>query len=241
MRYSDQWASLAAALVVFQAECPNIPKNAIAKVTMKAGGGYQFEFADMARIRDIIRPALAKAKLGYTSGAEPAPGIEGGLAITTRVFHESGEWMEQTAIHFPDDSRPQAIGSAQTYGIRYNLVAMLGLASDGGDDDGNAASGNRADISPRGGTPARTAPAAEAPKGPATFGTVFAEGLRASLAKVGMTVKELRAIMLENGVPAETIPSDDPLTWHKSEQLHKRIKAFLESKQRVKGEADGQG
>jgi hypothetical protein len=58
--------------------------------------------------------------------------------VTTRLQHDSGEWIEQT-IYLPvPQQTPQAYGSAITYAKRYQLQSMTGLPSE--DDDGQKAS-----------------------------------------------------------------------------------------------------
>lgn len=69
----------------------------------------------------------------------PSPSEDGTLALTTRLIHESGEWIEDTATCPLPKRDPQGFGSAMTYLRRYSLAAITGLYQD--DDDGNAASG----------------------------------------------------------------------------------------------------
>lgn len=235
MIWSEKNTEISKALVGFMADAPNIPKSSTAKVAMKAGGTYTFDFADLARVRATIRPHLKAHGLSYSSGS--SPGGEGGsLAVTTRVVHASGEWVEQTINTYPDNGTPQAIGSAQTYGVRYNVMALLGLAADGEDDDGNAGSGNRANIQPKGQQPA------QAPQpGPDTFGPGFTSGLRARLQRLGMSVGDLRRVMVDNGVDSSTVPGEDPLKWHYSEELESRIKRYVDSKVAMKGDGNVNG
>jgi hypothetical protein len=68
----------------------------------------------------------------------PSPSDSGTLALTTRLVHESGEWIEDTATLPLPKNDPQGYGSAMTYARRYALSAITGLYQD--DDDGNAAS-----------------------------------------------------------------------------------------------------
>jgi hypothetical protein len=62
----------------------------------------------------------------------------GEIVITTRVAHD-GEWAEADLIMPVDKKNAQGVGSAITYGKRYGLAAMLGVATT--DDDGNDAAG----------------------------------------------------------------------------------------------------
>lgn len=65
------------------------------------------------------------------------------LTITTILAHGSGEWIS-TDLTLPammrDRFDAQSVGSAITYGRRYSLQAILGVAADD-DDDGNGAAG----------------------------------------------------------------------------------------------------
>ena len=69
------------------------------------------------------------------------PGGDGQqITITTILMHESGEWMESEPFTLKATKiDPQGAGSAVTYGRRYSLSAILGVAWDA-DDDGAAAS-----------------------------------------------------------------------------------------------------
>jgi hypothetical protein len=69
----------------------------------------------------------------------PAPSRDGRLALTTKLLHESGEWMAGTGEIPVDRPGPQAYGSALTYARRYFLGAMVGVCPE--DDDGNGANG----------------------------------------------------------------------------------------------------
>lgn len=57
--------------------------------------------------------------------------------VSVLLLHESGEWIQQDGMHLPIERQtPQGAGSAVTYGRRYTLAAMAGIASEE-DDDGN--------------------------------------------------------------------------------------------------------
>ena len=65
----------------------------------------------------------------------------GASSIVTTLAHSSGEWIQSDALVLkPVKSDPQGVGSAISYGKRYQLAAMLGIA-EVVDDDGNQASG----------------------------------------------------------------------------------------------------
>jgi hypothetical protein len=128
MERSQEINELAAALCMAQGDFPNVPKDA-------NNPFFKSKYADLAGIVDVVRPVLKKHNLCFSqfvsmSGSQPA--------ITTMLLHKSGQFVADT-LPMPD-SKPdaQGIGSAITYGRRYGLQAILGLAAE--DDDGNAAS-----------------------------------------------------------------------------------------------------
>lgn len=70
-----------------------------------------------------------------THGSEQQPVVI--MYVVTRLLHDTGEWME-VAVPVPlAKLDPQGAGGAMTYGRRYGLAAMFGIAADE-DDDGNA-------------------------------------------------------------------------------------------------------
>lgn len=114
------------ALSAFQQEVPNIYKNA---------KGYNYKFADLGEINEIIKPLLKTHGLGYVQPID-------GDSIRTIVFHvESGESIEGSAnipqgVKLNGMNDFQVLGSAITYLRRYSLSSMLGLITD---EDADAA------------------------------------------------------------------------------------------------------
>ena len=97
---------------------------------------FRSSYATLASIYAACRPALAANGLAVVQAMSDGP--NGRLALTTRLLHASGEWMESTCTVAADKAGAQALGSAATYLRRYALVSMLGIAT-GEDDDGEAA------------------------------------------------------------------------------------------------------
>lgn len=96
---------------------------------------YHSKYADLAAIIDGTREALAKNGLAFTQ----AVSVNDLVMVETLLMHESGEWVKGAISLKPKADDPQAAGSAITYGRRYSLGAILGVASED-DDDGNAGS-----------------------------------------------------------------------------------------------------
>jgi len=63
--------------------------------------------------------------------------VTNGFYVTTTLLHESGQWI-RSEIRMPVGGKKDAhaIGSACTYGRRYGLSALIGIAQH--DDDGNS-------------------------------------------------------------------------------------------------------
>lgn len=101
---------------------------------------FKNRYADLPTVIDAVKPALNDAGIVFLQ--TPSPSEDGRLHLTTRFIHESGEWIEDTAVTTLSKQDPQGVGSAITYLRRYSLASFIGLYQD--DDDGNAASNNHA-------------------------------------------------------------------------------------------------
>lgn len=129
---SPSIAKISSALVKAQGEFPVIPKTKTAKVKTKSGYEYEYHYADLADVFKVVQPILAKHGLAIS---QPTILTKSGLRITTKLIHESGEWMMSDGIAIPENLDPQVFGSVFTYWRRYDGCGMLGIAPDE-DDDG---------------------------------------------------------------------------------------------------------
>lgn len=116
---------------------------ALATAHAKIGGAkkegfnphFKAAFADLNSVISASKTALNESGVFVTQS--PGCLIEGVLRITTRLIHNSGEWIE-TACDIPLQKRDaQGVGSAVTYGRRYALMAALNIPAT--DDDGQEA------------------------------------------------------------------------------------------------------
>jgi len=117
---------LFAALSKAQAEFSPIEKNKKVKVTMKSGGVYWFEYADLSEIVQKTKGICAKY----------------GLSVTHRIFEKDGfEWLETILGHssgeqinsckkLPQLMNPQEMGGQITFFKRYQQTALLGVVAD---------------------------------------------------------------------------------------------------------------
>lgn len=130
MQKSEAINELAAALCAAQGDFPNVPKDA-------NNPFFKSKYADLASIVDTIRPVIKKHGLSYSqlTGWDDSRNCP---TITTVLLHKSGQFIESTLPMPVAKNDAQGVGSAITYGRRYGLQAIFGLAAD--DDDGNAAS-----------------------------------------------------------------------------------------------------
>lgn len=131
IRTSETVGHLCAALVAAQGEMPAVPKATRGQV-----GSQVRYYADLSSVLEVAMPVLNKHKLGIVQF--PYGGAQGPVTVVTRLFHESGEYMECEASMPSGGNGAQGVGSAITYCKRYSLMAVLGLATE--DDDGKAAS-----------------------------------------------------------------------------------------------------
>jgi hypothetical protein len=95
---------------------------------------FKNTYADLSSVIDAVKPALNDA--GITFLQMPTPSEDGKLHLTTRLLHESGEWIEDTATCPLPKQDPQGYGSCLTYLRRYSLAAICGLYQ--ADDDAEA-------------------------------------------------------------------------------------------------------
>lgn len=129
MRTSESMSAIAPALLKAQQAIRFAAKDS-------KNPHFKNEYASLPSVIDAVKVALNDNGIVFIQSTSPSEA--GFLSLTTRLMHESGEWIEDTASVPLPKNDPQGYGSAVTYARRYSLSAMLGLYQD--DDDGNAAS-----------------------------------------------------------------------------------------------------
>jgi len=100
---------------------------------------FKAAYADLASVWDACREPLSKCGLSVTQTTRIAD--NGEPVIITTLLHASGEWMSGELLVKPVKADPQSVGSAITYGRRYALSAIVGIAPE--DDDGEKAQGRQ--------------------------------------------------------------------------------------------------
>jgi hypothetical protein len=130
---SEQINELAAALAKAQGKITGALKDS-------SNPFFKSRYADLASVWDACRASLSDNGLAVVQLTEAD---DAGVYVTTSLVHSSGQWMRSKLRLTPKDGTPQGMGSAITYGRRYALAAIVGVAQV--DDDGNAASGRQGD------------------------------------------------------------------------------------------------
>ena len=129
------------ALAAFRAECPQPKKtreNAQFSVT-RNGVKRSSMYAPLEEIDRVAGPVAAAQGLSWIWDTR----IEGELMhVTCKLFHQDGH-TEHATVSMPYESKAgaspqQKYGSTQTYGMRYSLIAALGITSADEDVDGVA-------------------------------------------------------------------------------------------------------
>ena len=125
MKASETITELATALSNFQNEVTDAHKGA---------QGHNYKYADLGTILQLVRPLMYAHGL---SVIQMPCGDALNMGLSTRLMHNSGEWIEDTQYMGVSASRgmseAQAAGSVITYMRRYALAAVLGITQT--DDD----------------------------------------------------------------------------------------------------------
>ena len=134
MKTSETTQALFSALVKARGEVKNLYPDA---------KGYGYQYVPLEAIIDHLRDVLPKHGLSYIQ--LPAGGDSQSVGLSTRIIHESGEWVEETATFPITDmkgvNKSQAAGAAITYFRRYGLASAFGISGDK-DTDANTGKPN---------------------------------------------------------------------------------------------------
>lgn len=127
--WSPQIDALVAALSAAQGKLKHAEKS-------RTNPHLKSQYATLADCWAACRGPLSEAGLCIM---QPIERTDAGVLVTTIMAHSSGQWV-RCSLEIPCKGGPQDIGSAATYGRRYGLCALVGIApDDDDDDDGEAA------------------------------------------------------------------------------------------------------
>jgi hypothetical protein len=129
MQTSEQINEIAAALAKAQGVMDAASKDS-------ANPHFKAKFASLASAREAIRKPLSENGIAYIQTLRTN---EGAVEVDTRLIHSSGQFIGDTLRVPLAQATPQGVGSASSYGRRYALMAIVGLAAE--DDDAEAAHG----------------------------------------------------------------------------------------------------
>jgi hypothetical protein len=132
-------AGVYAALARAQGRFPTISKTKTATVETRSGGSYSYNYADIADVLAAVRPILADEGLAIVQRTDVL--ALGGHVLVTTLYHADGSFLE-SQWRMRDLADPQGVGGDLTYFRRYQLSALIGVATE--DDDDNARSKRRA-------------------------------------------------------------------------------------------------
>jgi hypothetical protein len=130
---SEQLGELAKALAAAQGQMGNVVKDS-------ANPFFKSKFLSLAGVWDGIRAPLSANGLCVIQSLRPA---DGGVGLTTRLVHQSGQWVESELFLPATKTDPQSFGSLISYARRYALMAIVGVAA-ADDDDAESAMGRNA-------------------------------------------------------------------------------------------------
>ncbi len=137
MNKSAMIGELVKAIAEAQTEYKALVATHSASIPGKDGkSGYQYSYADLNDGLDALQNTLNSRGVAVV---QEAYSVERGIeVVTTLALGE--QWMESRPLFMPVSGGAQAVGSAITYGRRYSLFPMVGLAP--ADDDGEEANRN---------------------------------------------------------------------------------------------------
>ena len=97
---------------------------------------FNSKYASLSAVLEVALPKLNDNGIALVQGNRWG-NTDSGFYITSMLVHSSGEWIK-SEIRMPVTKKDaHGIGAATTYGRRYLLSSMVGVAQ--ADDDGNGA------------------------------------------------------------------------------------------------------
>lgn len=124
---SSQLGDLFAAVAKAQGEIEGAKKDS-------TNPHFKSKYADLASARAAVQGPLSKNGLALIQWPRT---VNNGVEIETWLGHASGQYMSGTLCMPCAKMDAHGVGSAITYGRRYALMAVTGVAPE--DDDGNGA------------------------------------------------------------------------------------------------------
>lgn len=129
--------------------------------------GHHGKYATLGACLDAVKPVLKERGLAVQQYNTES---ERGVRVVTRIWHESGQWLEDGGLTMPAPSDPQKVGGAVTYARRYALTTFFAITTR--DDDGQEATDSMSEMrAAKPSTPAQRRPEpSQEPEVPASAG-----------------------------------------------------------------------
>lgn len=214
---TDQPGTLTAALLQLQRDLPQVHKGETARVETQKGS-YSYQFAGLSAVTEAVLPRLTA--LGLVWICRPTLSADGRPVLAYALVHvDSGERETgEMPLLIPANPTPQQIGSAISYGRRYALLAVTGVAPAGDDDDAASASVKPA----RKAAPRRTAGADDKPAKSALDGPmsdVTRRAMHAAFNDAGIRDRDGKLNFAAEVLGMETLASSTELTERQARQV----------------------
>jgi hypothetical protein len=239
MVQSDSKKEIYAALAKFEGEVLN-PKNT------EKNDFFKNKYAPLDVILNTIRPVLSKNGLAVFQNVS---GDGDSVSVTTIITHSSGEYIESDTLTLKNGqnkgvNEAQAAGVSITYARRYQLAAMLGIASED-DTDGNMPAGNKTDNKQKTNNKEISKPVSEPVKEPESTPPQQQEGLKMMVkgqlkkinelsGEIGLTTDDMKGL-LKQSVSKETFKT---LTFDEADRYIKVLERMASNIEQVEDEED---
>lgn len=145
MKTSEQIDKLAEALAKAQGLFTNPEKNRTVEVKKEGKFLYCFDYADLAETINATRKGLSEFGICHTCTIDYT---ENHTWLIARLIHCSGQWIESSFL-IPITADIKGMAGAITYGRRYLLNALLGIAADEDTDGAQTQSSTFTDKPPK--------------------------------------------------------------------------------------------
>lgn len=203
MMQSENVADLYSALATAQASLNGAVMSGENGGFKKNSNGAPSKYATLADCWEAWKKVGPQNGLAIAQILQPS---DQGLNLHTILTHKTGQWIASIYPLRPLQNTPHAMGSAITYGRRYSLCAITGIAPVEDDDDGNGASNVQAPVEIK---PPRPTPQARGPLAPLATAKAMADALIATI-RTARNEADLEAIMDANGGHLEKLNAKAP-------------------------------
>lgn len=132
MKTSETTREIYPAIIALQSQMTTIKRDKEVKT-----GKYTFKYAPLDSIMEIMKPLFLANGLAIVQAVNADN-------LTSRLIHQSGEWIESETFLNRDHANMQGFGGEVTFKRRYALSALIGLVSD---DDNDAPAAKKGIVS----------------------------------------------------------------------------------------------